>query len=38
MNPTHLHPAFAMNLGYDVDAMNDTEKVTLIRQIGRAHV
>ena len=32
MNPTHLRPAFAMNLGYDVDAMNDTEKVTLIRR------
>lgn len=32
MNPTHLHPAFAMNLGYDVDAMNDTEKVTVVRR------
>ncbi len=32
MNPTQLHPAFAMNLGYDVDAMNDSEKVTLVRR------
>jgi len=32
MNPTQLHPAFAMNLGYDVNAMNDSEKVTLVRR------
>jgi len=32
MNPTQLHPALAMNLGYDVDAMNDSEKVTLVRR------
>lgn len=29
---TQLHPAFAMNLGYDVNAMNDSEKVTLVRR------
>ena len=32
MNPTQLHPAFALNLGYDLDAMNDSEKVTLVRR------
>jgi hypothetical protein len=32
MNLTQLHPAFAMNLGYDVNAMNDSEKVTLVRR------
>ena len=32
MNPTQLHPAFAHNLGYDVDAMNDSEKVTIVRR------
>ena len=32
MNPTHLPPAIAMNLGYDLDAMNDSEKVTLVRR------
>ena len=32
MNTTQLHPAFAMNLGYDVNAMNDSEKVTLVRR------
>lgn len=32
MNPTQLHPALAMNLGYDVNAMNDSEKVTLVRR------
>jgi hypothetical protein len=32
MNPTQLHPAFAMNLGYDLNAMNDSEKVTLVRR------
>jgi hypothetical protein len=31
MNLTQIHPAFASNLGYDVDAMNDLEKVTLVR-------
>jgi hypothetical protein len=32
MNPTQLHPALAFNLGYDVDSMNDSEKVTLVRR------
>jgi hypothetical protein len=32
MNLTQIHPAFASNLGYDVDAMNDSEKVTLVRR------
>ena len=32
MNRTQIHPAFAMNLGYDVNAMNDPEKVTLVRR------
>lgn len=32
MKPTQLHPAFATNLGYDIDAMNDIEKVTLVRR------
>jgi hypothetical protein len=32
MNPTQLNPAFALNLGYDLDAMNDYEKVTLVRR------
>ncbi len=32
MDLTQLHPAFAMNLGYDVDAMNDSEKVTVVRR------
>ena len=32
MNPTHIHPVIATTLGYDVDAMNDTEKVTLVRR------
>jgi hypothetical protein len=32
MNLTQLHPAFAMNLGYDVNAMNDSEKVTVVRR------
>lgn len=32
MNPTQLHPALAHNLGYDVDAMNDSKKVTLVRR------
>jgi hypothetical protein len=32
MNLTQIHPAFASNLGYDVDAMNDLEKVTLVRR------
>lgn len=30
MNPTQIHPAIAMNLGYDLDAMNDSEKVTVV--------
>lgn len=32
MNPTQIHPGFATNLGYDFDAMNDSEKVTLVRR------
>ena len=32
INPTQLHPSFAMNLGYDLDAMNDSKKVTLVRR------
>jgi hypothetical protein len=31
MDLAQIHPAFAMNFGYDVDAMNDSEKVTLVR-------
>lgn len=32
MNRTQIHPALASNLGYDLDAMNDSEKVTLVRR------
>ena len=32
MDLAQIHPAFAMNLGYDVDAMNDSEKVTVVRR------
>jgi len=31
MDLAQIHPAVAMNFGYDVDAMNDSEKVTLVR-------
>ena len=32
MNRTQIHPALTSNLGYDLDAMNDSEKVTLVRR------
>ena len=32
MNRTQIHPVLASNLGYDLDAMNDSEKVTLVRR------
>jgi len=32
MNPTQIPSEIAMNLGYDLDAMNDSEKVTLVRR------
>jgi hypothetical protein len=32
MNQTQIHPTLALNLGYDLDAMNDSEKVTLVRR------
>ena len=32
MNPTQLHPAFAENLGMDIQQMNDTDKVTIVRR------
>jgi hypothetical protein len=32
MDLAQIHPAFLMNLGYDVDAMNDSEKVTVVRR------
>lgn len=32
MNPTQVHPAFAANMGWDIQEMNDTEKVTLVRR------
>jgi len=32
INPTQINPAFAVNLGYDLDAMNDDQKVTLVRR------
>ena len=33
MNRTQIHPVLASNLGYDLDAMNDSEKVTLVRRL-----
>ena len=32
MSLTQLDPAFALNLGYDLDSMNDSEKITLVRR------
>ena len=32
MDLAQIHPAVAMHLGYDVDAMNDSEKVTVVRR------
>lgn len=32
MNPTEIHPPFVLNLGYDLNEMNDSEKVTLVRR------
>ena len=32
MKPTQLSPAFAENLGMDVQEMNDTDKVTIVRR------
>ena len=32
MNPTQLHPAFAENLGMNIQEMNDTTKVTIVRR------
>lgn len=32
MKPTQLSPAFAENLGMDVQEMNDTNKVTIVRR------
>lgn len=32
MNPTQLHPAFAENLGMDIQQMNDADKVTVVRR------
>lgn len=32
MNPTQVHPALAANMGWDIEALNDMEKVTLVRR------
>jgi hypothetical protein len=32
MNPTQVHPAFAANMGWNIQKMNDSEKVTLVRR------
>jgi hypothetical protein len=32
MNPTLVHPAIAANMGWDIQEMNDSEKVTLVRR------
>lgn len=32
MKLSTIPPAFAQNFGYDIDAMNDTEKVTVVRR------
>ena len=32
MNPTQIHPAIALQFGYDLDALNDSEKVTVVRR------
>jgi len=32
MNPTEIHPPCVLNLGYDLNEMNDSEKVTLVRR------
>lgn len=32
MNPKQVNSAFATNLGWDVEQMNDTEKVTVVRR------
>jgi hypothetical protein len=32
MNLTQIHPAIALQFGYDLDALNDSEKVTVVRR------
>ena len=32
MKPTQIHPVLATTMGYDIDAMNDDQKVTLVRR------